>query len=57
MRMRINENSLAKAIVMAEGLKKVLTIADVKEVLRITLDLLSAEMPSDVLALLEKHGQ
>jgi hypothetical protein len=55
--MAINENALAKKVTEAEGLKKVLSIADCKEVLRITLDLLACERPSEVLALLEKHEE
>ena len=55
--MPINENALAKKLTLAEGLKKVLTIADCKEVLRLTLDFLACERPSEVLALLEKHEE
>ena len=53
--MKINENKLAKKIADIEGKKYELSIAQIKEVLKITLELLNLEKPSKVLALLEKH--
>ena len=53
----INENALARAITGFEGGKVNLTIAQVKEVMRITLHLLSQERPSRVLMLVEKHAK
>lgn len=51
----INLNKLAKEITLKEGGKESLSIAQVKEVLSITLDKLSEEKPSDVLELLENR--
>jgi len=50
---KINLNSLAKAITLAEGGKKSLSIGQVKEVVAKTLDALALESPSAVLSLLE----
>lgn len=52
----INENNLATAISIYEAGAVNLTIAQIKEVLRITLDLLAEQLPSDVLRLVEKHA-
>lgn len=54
--MAINENKLADAVCMAEGGKESLSVAQVKEVIRLTLDELAQARPSEVLALLEKHA-
>lgn len=51
----INENDLAKAIAEREGLKVQVDIAQIKEVLRVTLDILGEKAPSEVLRLVEKH--
>jgi len=51
----INLNKLAIEITKKEGGKTNLSIGQVKEVLKITLDLLSEEAPSDVLDILEKR--
>lgn len=51
----INLNKLAVNITTQEGGKINLSIAQVKEVLRITLDILGTEKPSDVLKLLESR--
>lgn len=51
----INLNKLALQITEEEGGKQNLSIAQVKEVLRISLDLLAQEAPSDVLKLLESR--
>lgn len=53
--MTINLNSLAKEISQAEGQKQELSIAQIKEVLRITLEILAAEHPADVLNLVRKY--
>lgn len=50
----INLNKLACQIAEKEGKKISLSIAQIKEVLRITLDLLSKEKSSEVLRLLGK---
>jgi hypothetical protein len=55
--MTINENKLAKEIADREGGKLNLTIAQIKEVLRITLDLLSEHTASQILLLIEKHEE
>ena len=52
---KINENVLAKQIAEREGGHKNLSIAQIKEVLNIALDLLSDITPSEVMALIEKH--
>lgn len=52
--MKINLNSLAKTIASEEGKLVEVNVAQIKEVLRITLDILANDyMPSEVLALLE----
>jgi hypothetical protein len=51
----INENKLAIEIAKKEKGEEV-SIAQIKEVLRLALKLLAKEKPSDVLALLEKRG-
>ena len=53
--MKINLNDLAATITAREGGKKNLDIAQVKEVLGITLDLLAKEKPSAVLEVLESR--
>lgn len=52
--MTINQNKLASEITKEEGLKKSLSVAQVKEVLKLTLKKLSSFKPSEVLATLEK---
>jgi len=51
----ISEEWLAEAITKAEGKKESVNIAQVKEVLRITLDILASLKEEDVLLLLKKH--
>jgi len=51
----INEHKLAVDIAKIEGGKKQVCIGQIKEILKITLALLSKEKPSAVLALLEKR--
>lgn len=53
---KINENKLAQIIVAQEGGAVSLPIGQVKEVLRITLEILAQEKASDVLKLVEKHA-
>jgi hypothetical protein len=51
---KINENNLAKVIANTEGKKVEVNIAQIKEILAITLDILANDyMPSEVMALLE----
>ncbi len=52
----IDQNDLAQRIAQREGLKKQVDIAQIKEVLRVTLEELSMERPSEALALIEKHA-
>lgn len=51
----ISQNKLAQAVAEVEGGKQNLSIAQIKEVIKITLDKLSEEKPSDVLRLLESR--
>lgn len=53
--MAINQNHLARSVAAAEGGKQSLSVAQIKEVLRLTLDYLADSKPSEVLALLEKR--
>ena len=53
--MKINENRLAVAIARKEGGKTQVNIAQIKQVLKITLQILSKQKGSEVLALVEKH--
>ncbi len=55
--MKINENLLAKHIACREGKCQQLTIAQIKEVLKVTLELLATHPASEVLALVEKHAE
>jgi uncharacterized protein (DUF2267 family) len=50
--MAINQNELAVRIAEREGLRQSVNIAQIKEILRITIDLLSEESEEDVLSLL-----
>lgn len=55
---RISEHNLARRITAREGLRESLSIAQVKEVLRITLDELAVELDyntAGVLDLIAKH--
>lgn len=54
--MQINEHKLALRICENEGRKKAMSVAQIKECLRVTLEELSKEKPSSVLALVEKHA-
>ena len=51
----MNLNKLAKQIAEQEGLKESISIAQIKEVLRITLTLLAKEHPADTLAVIRKY--
>jgi hypothetical protein len=53
--MAINQNQLAQRVTLREGGAQSLSIAQVKEVLRLVLDELSREQPSEVLRLLERR--
>lgn len=55
--MSINENELAVEISKQEGKKVPVDIAQIKEILRITLDRLACLQASAVLALIEKHAK
>lgn len=50
----INQNKLARRISYLEGKKVNLSIAQIKEVLRITLEELALYKPSEILQLIEK---
>lgn len=55
--MKINLNTLAKTIASEEGKLVEVNVAQIKEVLRITLDILANDyQPSEVLALLESKA-
>jgi len=51
----INQNELARKIAAAEGGKRNLNIGDIKEVLKISLNLLAKENETEVLKLLQRH--
>lgn len=51
----INQNELAQAIAKFEGKKVEVNVAQIKEVLRIALDLLAQEQPSAVEKLLSRR--
>ncbi|RLG35366.1 hypothetical protein DRN97_00205 [Methanosarcinales archaeon] len=51
----ISEEWLAEEITKAEGKKESVNIAQVKEVLRITLDILASLEEDDISLLLKKH--
>lgn len=53
----IDENVLATRISAHEAGAKEVNIAQIKEILKITLDLLSQEQPGDIVELLEKHKE
>ena len=52
---KINEQWLAEEIAKAEGKKESVNIAQIKEILRITLEQLAALEPEEVIELLAKH--
>ena len=52
--MKINLNKVAEAVVSEEGKKQSVNIAQVKEVLKIALNVLRSYKPSEVLELLER---
>lgn len=53
----VNENNLAKAVAASEGKLDPVNVAQIKEVIRITLDELARSYrPSEVLTLLERHA-
>lgn len=52
----MNLNDLARRIAKREGGKVNLSIAQIKEVLRITFEELSEEKPSKVLEAIERYG-
>lgn len=51
----MNLNELAKEIAMHEGLKKSVNIAQIKEILKITLTELSQMKASEAMRLIEKY--
>ena len=54
---KINENKLAKRVAAEEGGAVELSIAQIKEVLRLTFEVLGREYSgSEILALIEKHS-
>lgn len=53
--MKINENTLARDICAAEGGKVSVSIGQVKEILKLTLNELAAGDPYEVMALIRKH--
>jgi len=52
---RINMNSMAKVVANMEKGKKEVSIAQIKEILKVFLIELSFERPSDVLNLVERY--
>jgi hypothetical protein len=54
--MKLNENTLASTIANREGKKQEVSIAQIKEVLKITLEELARVPASVALALIEKHA-
>lgn len=52
---RINENELAKDITLIEGKHMPVSIAQVKEILKIALERLSSFKASQVMELVERH--
>lgn len=54
--MKLNENVLANTIASREGKKQEVNVAQIKEVLRITLEELARVPASVALALIEKHA-
>lgn len=55
--MKLNENVLANTIASREGKKVQVNVAQIKEVLRITLEELARVPASVALALIEKHAE
>jgi hypothetical protein len=53
----MNFNTLAKNIANREGMKESVNIAQIREILSITLDELGQLKASEALALIEKHSQ
>jgi len=53
--MKINENKLAKEIALHEGKEVGVNIAQIKEIMKITLELLALYPASAVMELIEKH--
>lgn len=54
--MRINLNAFAKTLSTREGLKEAVNIAQIKEVLRLTLEELACLKPSEALEMIERHA-
>jgi hypothetical protein len=54
--MKLNENTLASTIANREGKKQEVSIAQIKEVLKITLEELARVPASVAMALIEKHA-
>ena len=52
---RINLNKLAREVTLREGKKVSVNIGQTKEIIKLTLEELSKESPSDVLKLLERY--
>lgn len=56
--MKINENALAKAVAEVEAGRIGVNIAQIKEILEVTFDMLANDyLLSEVLALIEKHAK
>lgn len=51
----MNLNEFAKSVAAEEGLKESLSIAQIKEVIKITLTKLSDMKPSEAMRLIEKY--
>ena len=51
----MNLNAMAKRLTLAEGLREAISIAQVKEVLRLTLDELALMEPGDLCLVLNKR--
>jgi hypothetical protein len=52
---RINQNELAKKITIIEGKKRSVSIAQVKEIMKITFQQLSLHEDKDILNLINKY--
>lgn len=52
---RINQNELARIITLSEGKRESVSIAQVKEVIKLTLDKLATYPDEVILELIERH--
>lgn len=53
----MNQNELAKAVANREGLKESVNIAQIKEIIKITLEELAKLSASECMKLVERHKQ